>query len=160
METKKESLSGKDYIIVELVKVKQRGKVFYLGKVPAKYLLETYTVNPTEYDINKQSIMAAQFEGYEEYFGYLLDRVGETPDKKDSERNLDPKRVKAIKEFLEEKEYPLFPNAIIATCDLLNNEPDMPVNLSIDELITNGEVRLPYLVEKEDESIDAVLYIP
>jgi len=160
METKKESFAGKEYIIVELVKVKQKGKIFYLGKVPAKYLLETYTVNPTEYDFNKQSIMAAQFKGYEEYFGYLLDRVGETPDKKDSERNLDAKRVKAIKQFLEEKEYSLFPNAIIVTCDLLNSEPDMPVNLSIDELLANGEVRLPYLVDKEDGPIDAVLYIP
>ncbi len=159
MRAYKENHRGHDFLVIELEEVLQKGKTFYLAKIPAKYFLELYTVKPTKYDIFKYKELASKFEDGEDYFNYLVGRVGKEELAEEAERELDPARVKDIKKFLEEEEYALFPNTIIAACDLINNEIDIEDGVQIEPLIEKEGANLPYLMKgKEDDTI--LLYVP
>lgn len=116
----RELVNNEEYLKLKLLSVEQKGKRFYVGKVSAKFFLDVYTVEPAEYDMYKQSLMAAKFKDEEDYFNYLVRDSKEEIDSKAFQRKEDKDRVKEIAEFLREEEYSLFPNTIIVTCDLVN----------------------------------------
>ena len=145
MKTYKDNFNGKEFLVVELIPIYQKNKIFYMAKIPAAYLLELYTVKPTIYNFKEHAVLASTFNDEEDYFSYLIDEVGKIPDRDDSERNLDLDRVKDIKEFIDETEYAFFPNAIIVSCDLVNDKIDITPGTTITELLGRGDLQLPYL---------------
>lgn len=156
-------VEDKQFLKLQLIPVRQKGKQFYISIVPAKYLLEIYTVEPAEYDINRESAIANSFKDDEEYFDYLVNEDKKRIDTKAFERKESINRIKEIKKFLEDEEYALFPNTIIVTCDLINDIYDVPDYLEFEGLfkLQNFNIseigNLAYLEKRQGEYF---LYIP
>jgi DGQHR domain-containing protein len=151
-----------EFLKVRLMPVMQKAKKFYLAIIPAKEFLELYTVEPAEYDIEKQAVFALSFTDDKDYYDYLIDEDKKKIDTKAFERKENLKRVKEISNFLNTEEYALFPNSIIATCDLINDLYDIEPDRRFDDLaekdLRPGEVRnLSYL---EISNGSYFLYIP
>jgi len=106
------------HLKVELLQVSQGGKSFFVGVIPATFFLEVYTVNPVKYDFEKETSLMETFSDMEDYFVKSLAEKQKTMDSKGFQRVHDKKRAREIAKFLDEEEYPFFPNSIIATLDL------------------------------------------
>lgn len=142
MNAKLISFKNKNFLRVELIPVYQKGKRFFVSIIPAKYFLELYTVEPAQYDINRESAIANSFEDDREYFEYLLKEDKKRIDAKAFERKESKTRIKEIKKFLETEEYALFPNTIIATCDLLNDKYALQDDLKFAEIVEHSIINL------------------
>ncbi len=117
-----------DYTTIELFKVTQKEKSFYVGKIKAKDLLEVYTVRPAIYDIEKNAALADSFPNEKEYYTHLISSNKAAITDKDFQRKFTDSRVNEVKKFLEEEEYAFFPNTIIANCDLINDIDDLGID--------------------------------
>lgn len=149
------------HIRIHVLSIDQKGKRFFVGKVSTKFFLDVYTVEPAEYDMYKQSVLAAQFKDEGEYYNYLVSTDKDAIDTKAFQRKEDKKRVKEIVDFLSVEEYALFPNSIIVTCDLINDFLPEEVN-SIrdfyDSITKNTDLKnYSYL---EESNGDYFLYLP
>lgn len=160
MNAVKFEFEGKIFLKLEMFPVYQKEQRFYVAKIPAKYLLELYTVKPTNYDIIKEAALAATFSDHADYFGHLKDESAKAVDRNDFERELEKGRVNDIRDFLNDNEYALFPNTVILTCDLINDEIDIDRSTTIESLIRLGEAKLPFLQQSEGSDDRYVLYIP
>lgn len=156
MRTDKVKIEEKEFLVVELVPVRQKGAEFYIGKISANYLLYLYTVEPTRYDILKETALKATYEDYEDWFVYLTSKEREIPTDVGAERELSSERVKKVREFLNTKEYAFFPNTIILTCDLMNDVIEINEEFDFGELVRSGNARLPIL----KKTPNLILYIP
>jgi len=160
MKTGKVQYNGHEFLDIELVPVNQGSSRFFVGIVPVDYFLNIYTVKPVKYDSEKEAAVAATFEGDQEYFEYRVSTKLKRADSDDFERPENKKRIAEIAEFLNTKEYPLFPNTIIVTCNLINDEINIPIDTTMEKLASENIVDLPYLREDSTNSDTVHLYIP
>lgn len=121
-----------NYIKVDLIDITQKGKTFFVGKINAQELLKIYTVRPAIYDVEKNSSLAKVYPSEKEYYDDLIITNKKTISDKDFQRKYTEDRVAGVKKFLNDNEYALFPNTIIANCELVNDIDD----LQIDEFST------------------------
>ena len=156
MKTYKETIEGKEFLIVELVPVRQKGREFYIGKMPANDLLHVCTVEPTRYDILKEIARKATDTDYEDYFANRIGKDRGIPPDLGAERELSTDRVKKIRKFLNEEEFAFFPNNIIVTCDLMNDVIDIGEEAEVKDLVRSGNAVLPILINTRNST----LYIP
>ena len=122
MKTERITQFGKEFLRIELACIEQKGKQFYLGKITADDFVKLFTVEPAEYDVEKQIIMQRKFPDDESYYKYLTGESKKRIDQKAFERKEEKSRIRQIKTFLEQEEYALFPNSIIVSCDLINDQ--------------------------------------
>lgn len=136
MKTDELTISGKEFFVLSLEPITQKGKIWYLAKMNALDLLSSYTVRPAKYDFNTHTKLAASFEDDTDYYDHLISQDKENLKKKDFQREPNSGRVKEIKEFLDDQDIAFFPNTIIATCDLINDfsEYDINEHTSLDEI--------------------------
>ncbi|GIK21735.1 MAG: hypothetical protein BroJett005_11490 [Ignavibacteriota bacterium] len=141
MENEIVKIKGQDYLKLRLIEVKQKGNVFYISNIPAKYLLQIYTVRPAKYDLVKHSEFANSFPDENDYYQHLINEDKKKLDNKDFQRDPSDSRIKQISEFLTEEEYAFFPNSIIANCELINDydEFNIDVNNNLEDLNNIGE---------------------
>ena len=158
------NINGNKFVGIEVTPVRQKGRVFYCGRVPAKFFLKVYTAEPAEYDVEKAASLAEAYRDDKEYAQFRLDieRQATEIDYKAFERKLDKARVRAITEFLNDDEYALFPNSVIVMCDLINDNVDVPLGSKITDIgdLLGGKGNLAFLQEAEEIDGQAVLYIP
>lgn len=127
--------TGTEFISVTLLEVIQGGKFFYIGIVPASVFIKMYTVEPVIYDIENEIARQKQFPDLQEYFDKSISEKKKALDEKGFQRQYDEKRVAEITKFINAEEYPFFPNSIITTCDVVeeeavrinNNKYDRPI---------------------------------
>jgi len=152
------------FLKIEVIPVRQKNKLFYVGKVPAEFLLDIYTVEPAEYDANKAASLAETFRDDEEYSEFRLDidRKESDIDAGAFERKLDISRVNQITRFLNKDIYALFPNTIIVTCDLINESVDIPLGTKIADIadLISGERENLAFLEKTEIEEKSALYLP
>ena len=163
MNTEVVQIRGNHFLRIEVVPVHQKGKTFYLAKIPARIVLDIYTSVPARYDIKRESALAATFQDDEDYFEYRLDLDRKRAESQDFERKLDLRRVNEIKTFLNDKEYALFPNTIIVTCELINDLMPIPVGLAIEDIEDLEDERLAglsFLEEAQETEGTTLLYVP
>lgn len=108
---------NQEYVALELIRINQRNRIFFVTKILAVDFLKMYTVEPTTYDHMKYTNLAKIIQSEEEYYNSLASQYAI---ESGFQRKLDGKRVNEIADFLNTNDYPLFPNSIIATCDLIN----------------------------------------
>lgn len=113
-----------EFLKVSLIEVIQKEKRFFVSKIGAKEFIKIFTVRPAKYDVNIHQELADSFSTEKEYFNHLVDQDNESLKKKDFQRNYDPSRLSQISKFLLEEEYAFFPNTIISTCELINDQPE------------------------------------
>ena len=121
MNTEVVTIRGNQFLKIEVVPVYQKHENFYLAKIPARFLLDTFTVVPAKYNVNMETALAAQFHDDVEYLAYRLDENRKRIQSAHFEREEDKSRIAKIKKFLNDNEYALFPNTIIVTCELIND---------------------------------------
>jgi len=109
------------HLNVKLLQVSQGGNTFFVGVVPAKFFIDVYTVNPVKYDFEKETSLKETFPDMQDYFEKSLAEKQKTMASKGFQRDPNPVRVKEIAKFLDNEEYPFFPNSIIATLDLASH---------------------------------------
>lgn len=129
MNTTIQKIYEKNYLAVELLEVQQRNIKFFLAKIKAKHLFKIFTVAPLEYDLKIYKALVDEYPDENEYYQDLIQRknLNKLPD--DFQRIESSERVKQIKKFIENDDYPLFPNTIIASCDLGNTFIDAESNI-------------------------------
>jgi len=160
MKTDKINVNNQDFLRIELLAVNQKDSRFYLGIIPAEDFSKVFTVKPTKYNSEREAAIAANFSDDEEYLEHRISTKRERAESDEFERPEAKSRVGEIARFLEKKEYPLFPNTIIVTCYLINDEISIPVGTAIEDLTREKELQLSYLKEDADNPDKAFLYIP
>ena len=125
---------NKEFLKIALIPIFQKDKKFYIGKIPAKYFLNMFTVEPAEYDIEKEILFAQKFKDDNTYYTHLIKSLEKRLEDKPFERKEEKTRVKQIEKFLNNEEYALFPNTIIVSCDLINEEFGIPDGTKFDDL--------------------------
>lgn len=149
--------NGIKYISLRVFPVIQKNKKFYITKIPAKEFLEMYTVEPLEYDIKKLTSLSKLYKEDSEYFDYLISIDTKKIKDKKFQRNIKDDRVKEISKFLNEEEFSLFPNTIIATCDLINSQTESKTFAEFIENNNSDEISFLdhycFIEEKDNESI-------
>lgn len=130
-------VGDKEYIKLDLLPIYQKGQVFFLSKINAKELLHIYTVRPAKYDLKKHTSQYHTYSDDQEYYEHLIQLDKKKINDKDFQRDENPNRVNKIAKFLENEEHPFFPNTIIATCDLANDNEMVHLenNTDLDEAI-------------------------
>lgn len=154
---------GKQFLLIDLIDVVQKGQTFYVGKVIAQDLLNVFTVRPAKYDIQKNISLAKSFPSDEEFYLHLTNKSTETINDQDFQRKFDPGRVKSIKNFIEENEYPFFPNTIIANCEIINDYEEIGLDSSnsLEEFFTleNRPEHLSFFFQKEANKQLVIPYV-
>ncbi len=161
--TQIKTIANRKYLKVELIKLIQKGKHFYVGSVPTRHFLDLYTVEPAEYNVNKHIELFNTFKDDEEYYKYLIEQDEEKIKEKPFQRKEKGERVAEIKKFLNTEEFAMFPNSIIATCDLLNNELDIDSTDEFDEAVVSElheKNNLSFLQTKDDKTYLYIPYLP
>lgn len=148
MKGKLKDVQGKKFIAIPVIPVEQKGNLFYLGSIQAKDFDFLYTVEPTQYDVEREIANAVKIGDDDSYLAFLRTKSHESDG---FQRNADSVRVKQIKQFLCDEKYAFFPNTIIATCDLLEE--------------ANDQLRDEHFLEAFSEnsailSSDRILYVP
>jgi DGQHR domain-containing protein len=155
------SVNG-DYLKVELAQVNQKGLSIYLGIIKARDFLKIFTVRPAKYDILKNSSLANSFPEEKDYYNHLIDGDVNNIGDRDFQRDPNDDRINKITTFLNEEEYSLFPNTIIANCELINDFEDYEITDESSERdfleLRNKPPYLSFLKKHNEESF--ALYIP
>ena len=163
MKTTKVNVNGQEFLRVEIIAVNQKDSRFYTGILPAMDLTKIFTVKPTKYNSEAEAAIAATFSDDEEYLEHRISTKRERAESDEFERSENRTRINKIASWLEKKEYPLFPNTIIVTCYLINDEitirPGAPIE-EVLEILSGNELQLSYLQEDLDDPDRAYLYIP
>ncbi len=151
-------IQNKEFLEISVSLVQQKEKIFYIGIIPAEFFLEVYTVEPTEYDIEEQKLLAQSFPDDRSYYESRIEKMHSAIDTQPFQRREQKTRVNQISEFLNKEEYPLFPNTIITSCKLYADSSKLE-ELSEDKKQVEEiyESSLSFLQER-DQGI--YLYIP
>lgn len=162
MNTELIDIGENKFLKIPVMPISQKNKNFYLAKMPARFLIDTYTVKPAEYNVEKEAARAATFPEYAEYIGDRLKEERVLTDSKKYERLESKERIEEIAEFLNKDEYALFPNTIIVTCELINTSLDYEFGREADVFKLLGETAttLSFLEEPKELGEQAFLYIP
>jgi len=103
------------YIIVPVIKISQKGKIFYIGKMSFSDFENAYTRSPAEYKRKTYELLAE----HDERFGDLslgIDdylKKQDTSMKKGFQRDIDIGRITEIKKYIIENDFGIIPNSII-----------------------------------------------
>jgi len=111
-------------IAIPLCIVEQGGNAFYFGKMKASDLISIFTVHPATYDALKTAGLNADAEAIELRFNQRITdlETGVMSSDSGQQRRLNLERKKEIANYLNDsKNFAIFPNAIIATCDLYSD---------------------------------------
>jgi DGQHR domain-containing protein len=162
MKTELINKGGAQFLRIELQPVKQKGAVFFLGCIPTQHVLHVYTVEPAEYDAKAEASFAGRFADDDELFAYRKEKVRGHSDDKPFQRKESKERINEIASWLSAEEYALFPNTVIATCDLANDYMEEGQPATLDERITQGDLNPGQLTRAyfEDVGSGPVLYLP
>lgn len=155
------SLNNRQYIVLDLERVSQKSRSFYVGKIRASELVNMFTVSPTNYDIEKNTSLSNSFVSDADYYRYLVDNLSKNSEIQGFQRIARMDRAESIKDFLEQEEYPFFPNTIIASCDLINDieEAGLSDNSTISdfEALKNKPDHLSFIFKDEKEKKTKIL---
>ncbi len=162
MKCERVNHKGEDFVKLELVEILQKNYPIYIGRMPAKVLLDLYTVEPAKYDQVTESDFAESFESDEELFEFRKNNRQEVIETSPFQRKESKSRIREISNWLDSEEYAFFPNTIIATCDLISDYITMPSPISfIDainkKIISPKNMRRSYFDNSEEKP---VIYIP
>ncbi|SDP45880.1 DGQHR domain-containing protein [Mucilaginibacter sp. OK268] len=161
METKIINLNNRDYLKVQLLKVTQKSKSFYLATINATNFLEVFTVRPAQYDLDKHSSLANSFEQDDKYYSHLINDDKLNINEKDFQRNPNDDRINQIVSFLKNEEFAFFPNTIIANCELINDWESFDINEnSTEEDFAKLEDKPAFLSFLCNHNDNYFLYIP
>lgn len=162
MKTELIDIGKNKFLKISVMPISQKNKNFYLAKMPARFLIETYTVEPAEYNVDKEAARAATFPEYAEYIGERLKEKRELAVSKKYERLEKKERVEEIAEFLNKDKHALFPNTIIVTCELINTSLDYESGREADVFKLLGETAttLSFLEEPKELGEQMFLYVP
>lgn len=162
MMTEKVTRFEKEFLKVELISQSQKGKRFYVGRIPAKHFLELFTVEPAEYDIEEQIASAKKFPDDRGYYNYLIGSLGKKIETRAFERKEEKSRISQIRNFLNDEEYALFPNTIIVSCDLINDVLSIPEGTRFEDLKDFKDVldENPLFSFLDSSGENSNLYIP
>lgn len=162
MNTELMDIGKNKFLKIPVIPISQKSKNFYLAKMPARFLINTYTVEPAEYNVEQEVARAAAFPEYDEYIGYRLKEKRELIVSKKYERLEKEERVKEIADFLNKDEHALFPNTIIVTCELINTSLDYEAGREEDVFKLLGETltTLSFLEEPKEPAEQTFLYVP
>ena len=132
------------YIIVPVVKLSQKGKVFYIGKMLFSDFENAYTRSPAEYKRQAYKLRAGQDErfidlslGIEEYFKKQGGSL-----KKGFQRDIDIGRINEIKKYIVENEFGIVPNSVIVNLAAIEVDSEDDLNATI----------------ADETNVDAILY--
>jgi DGQHR domain-containing protein len=121
------------YFKVPLIKVSQKGKSFYIGKILFSEFENAYTRSPAEYKRQAYEMRASQDErfvdlsrGIDEYF-----KKQGTSLKKGFQRDIDIARINQIKKYLIDKEFGIIPNSVIVNLVAIEVESEEDLNVTI-----------------------------
>lgn len=148
------------FLDVELVEIIQKDKSFYIAKILAKDFLNLFTVRPAQYDLLKHSELAKNFPDDDNYFKHLINQDLKNLKNDGFQRDPNFDRISKISKFLNNEDYALFPNTIIANCELINDWPDFNFteNNSFDDFINSEKPSYLSFLKKDGESYH--LFIP
>jgi len=152
-------INGAQYIKVKLYAIDQKSNRFFVGVIPANLLLKVYTVKPYHYNSEKEAAVANAFKDDVDYFQFRIETKAERAEGEDFERPYKEERIEQIADFLNNDDYALFPNSIITTCYLTNEELGLPNNTKFGEFSANNVLGLPFLEETTSPD-EAILYVP
>lgn len=138
MNTEIIEISGKSFLKIDLLNVQQGSGTFFVGKIPAKNLIECFTVEPAEYASQENKAIASSFEDDRDYYEYLQNDLQNRMDSKAFQRKEEKDRINKIKKFLEGTKPAFFPNAIIATCELINEKMGIDEKSEFDESLVSN----------------------
>ncbi|MEJ0106142.1 MAG: DGQHR domain-containing protein [Bacteroidota bacterium] len=128
MDTQIISIGGKEYLKVGLVQFIQKDQAFYLAKIKASDFLKVYTVRPAQYDLERHISLANSFQADDKYYSHLITEDKDNIKEKDFQRDPNNERINKIVKFLNDEEYPFFPNTIISNCELINDWENFDVD--------------------------------
>jgi DGQHR domain-containing protein len=107
--------SKDQYIIVPVLKVSQKGKGFYIGKMLFSDFENAYTRSPAEYKRQAYALKAEEDDrfndlslGIDEYFKRQASNL-----KKGFQRDIDLGRINEIKKYIIENDFGIIPNSVI-----------------------------------------------
>lgn len=162
MKTELINIGENKFLKIPVMPISQKNKNFYLAKMPARFLIDTYTVKPAEYNVEKEAARAATFPEYAEYIGDRLKEERALTDSKKYERLENKERVEEIADFLNKDEHALFPNTIIVTCELINTSLDYESGREADvfEVLGKKPTTLSFLEEPKNIGGQMFLYVP
>lgn len=128
MITEEKTINGDPYLLIDILPVHQKSEKFYLGKIKASDLVQMFIVNPTHYDIKKNISLSESFVSDADYYKHISDNTKSPDMDQGFQRPFEENRAIKIKRFLEEEDYPFFPNTIIASCNLINTIEGIDLN--------------------------------
>ena len=160
MQTIKKKVLDRYYLEVDLLEVNQGGSSFFVGKIPAQDLIDCFTVEPAEYESQEYRSIASTFEKDEDYYNFLQSDLQSRIDTKAFQRKEDKIRIGKIKKFLEGNETPFFPNAVIATCELINDKLGIAEDTSFTEELVNELEKGSNLSFYQKQGNSQKLYVP
>jgi len=162
MNTELIDMNENKFLKIPIMPISQKNKNFYLAKMPARFLINTYTVEPAEYNVEREAARAATFPEYAEYIGERLKEGRELIVSKKYERLEKQERVEEIAEFLNKDEHALFPNTIIVTCELINASLEYESGREADvfQLLGETPTTLSFLEEPKEHGEQTFLYVP
>ena len=127
---------------VEVLKISQRGKTFYIGKMVFSDFEDSYTPSPAEYKLNSYSQFAAEddrFEdlsiGIDEYLKKEKDSIA-----KGFQRGIDRERTEQIKNYILENEFGIIPNSIIVSVNTIEVEAREDFDASMNDPINKKAI--------------------
>ncbi|NUN23285.1 MAG: DGQHR domain-containing protein [Candidatus Jettenia caeni] len=128
---------------VEVLKISQQGKIFYIGKMVFSEFEDSYTPSPAEYKL----ISYSQDAEKDERFKDLSVGITEYLEKEQSniargfQRETEPKRIEQIKRYVLENEYGIIPNSIIVSVNTIEVDSQEDFEATISDT-TNKKVIL------------------
>ena len=163
MKSENIKIGNKPFLRIDLEEINQKNHRFFVGKIKANQLIETYTVEPAKYDVITQIEKVQSFENNDQdYLDYLIEKKNDSTTNTDGfQRKESGTRIREISNFLNTEEISLFPNSIIATCETINPIADINTLDEFQEYINSQdstiENNISYL-DKENDSYS--LFIP
>ena len=144
---------------IEVIRISQRGKTFYIGKMVFADFEDSYTPSPAEYKLNSYRQFATDDERFEDLSigvdEYL--KKEKDPIAKGFQRGIDKRRTEQIKNYILENEYGIIPNSIIVSVNTLEidsredfeatlNDPNNKKAILFDNRLYVPKVGKPFLI--------------
>lgn len=133
MKTELINIGDRDFFRIELEKIRQGKYSFFIAKIPFKYLEHIYTVKPLNYDMKLYKSYADKYSEDADYYKDLIDRININKLPDEFQRLENSAKLNSIARYVTDEKYPLFPNSIIATCDLANTVYQDDGSILVDE---------------------------
>ena len=144
---------------IEVIRISQRGKTFYIGKMVFADFEDSYTPSPAEYKLNSYRQFATDDERFEDLSTGVDEYLKKEKDPiaKGFQRGIDKRRTEQIKNYILENEYGIIPNSIIVSVNTLEidsredfeatlNDPNNKKAILFDNRLYVPKVGKPFLI--------------